>query len=153
MTLWYNGSSFPDTCYKTCCRWVLGKHSKIFLILTKVLHTLASMCSLCPWMERTYLPISNGQLSISISYLFWIGFNSCRNFSMVVISPSLSIPLCTMFLTEPSGSIKGCLSFCQRSSLGASPVPSCTSTVYTVWSTVLLSAGYGSIHVRYTIAS
>ncbi len=39
MILWYNGYSFPDTYYKTCYRWVLGKHSKIFLILTKVLHT------------------------------------------------------------------------------------------------------------------
>ena len=41
---------------------------------------------------------------------------------------------------------------CQRSSTGASPAPSCTSTVVTVWSTVLLSTRYSSIHVRYTIA-
>jgi hypothetical protein len=30
---WYNGSSFPDTYYKTCYMWVLRKYCKTFLIL------------------------------------------------------------------------------------------------------------------------
>ncbi len=44
------------------------------------------------------------------------------------------------------------IQICQRSSIGAWHAPSCTSTVFTVWSTVLPSTRYSSIHVRYTIA-
>ena len=59
--------------------------------------------------------------------------------------------VCTVRLPQQRRSLNDRRGACQRSSSGAL-VPSCTSTVLTVWSTVVLSMRYSSIHVRYTIA-
>ena len=112
---------------------------------------LLSLFFFCSFVGICLLPFQQSVCLFPNHHVFFFFYAYCHSIILFLLQPFFTI--FDLWSDSKKDWDNEITELCQRSSIGASPVPSCTSTVLTVWSTVLPSTRYSSIHDRYTIAS